>query len=107
MKRLISFPVLAFGLLLAFAGIGLIEWVGHRGNATDSSVLGDGLLVLATICWAVYTNLAHRFVHVYGSLKTTTVMMITGTNKVKNKACLLRANILIADKVKIRRVYIY
>ena len=67
------------GLLLAFAGIGLIELVGHRKDAPDSSVLGDSLLVLATISWAVYTNLAHRFVHVYGSLKTTTIMMITGT----------------------------
>ena len=67
------------GLLLAFAGIGLIEFVGHRRDVQDSSVLGDALLILATICWAVYTNLAHRFVHVYGSLKTTTIMMITGT----------------------------
>jgi drug/metabolite transporter (DMT)-like permease len=67
------------GLLLAFAGIGLIVLVGHRGNAPESSVLGDGLLILATVCWAIYTNLAHRFVHVYGSLKTTTIMMISGT----------------------------
>jgi drug/metabolite transporter (DMT)-like permease len=67
------------GLLLAFAGIGLIVLVGHRGNAPESSVLGDGLLIVATVCWAIYTNLAHRFVHVYGSLKTTTIMMISGT----------------------------
>ena len=67
------------GLLLAFAGIGLIVLVGHRGNAEESSILGDGLLIFATVCWAIYTNLAHRFVHVYGSLKTTTIMMITGT----------------------------
>ncbi len=67
------------GLLLAFSGIGLIVLVGHRGSAQESSVLGDGLLIVATVCWAIYTNLAHRFVHVYGSLKTTTVMMITGT----------------------------
>ena len=67
------------GLLLAFSGIGLIVLVGHRDDPQESSVLGDGLLILATVCWAIYTNLAHRFVHVYGSLKTTTVMMISGT----------------------------
>ena len=67
------------GLLLAFLGIGLIVLVSHRDNSQESSILGDGLLILATVCWAIYTNLAHRFVHVYGSLKTTTIMMITGT----------------------------
>ena len=67
------------GLLLAFSGIGLIVWSGHRGTAEDSSALGDLLLIGATVCWATYTTLAHKFVHIYGSLKTTTIMMVTGT----------------------------
>ena len=67
------------GLLMAFSGIGLIVAAGHLDHTQDSSAAGDLLLIGATICWSVYTNFAHRFVHVYGSLKTTTIMMITGT----------------------------
>jgi drug/metabolite transporter (DMT)-like permease len=66
------------GLLLAFLGIGLVVWAGH-GQTGGSTALGDGLLIAATMCWAIYTTLSHRFVHEYGSLKTTTLMMITGT----------------------------
>jgi drug/metabolite transporter (DMT)-like permease len=67
------------GLLLAFSGIALIVMAGNRGTDKESSALGGLLLIGATVCWSVYTNLAHRFVHVYGSLKTTTIMMVTGT----------------------------
>jgi len=67
------------GLLLAFSGIALIVLAGQGGNSKDGSALGGVLLIGATVCWSVYTNLAHRFVHVYGSLKTTTIMMVTGT----------------------------
>jgi drug/metabolite transporter (DMT)-like permease len=67
------------GLLMAFSGIGLIVLAGHRGTSRDSSPLGDLLLIGATVCWATYTTLAHKFVHIYGSLKTTTIMMVTGT----------------------------
>ncbi|HWC78013.1 MAG TPA: DMT family transporter, partial [Blastocatellia bacterium] len=67
------------GLLLAFLGIGLVVWAGHGQTGEGSTALGDALLIAATMCWAIYTTLSHRFVHEYGSLKTTTLMMITGT----------------------------
>jgi drug/metabolite transporter (DMT)-like permease len=67
------------GLLLAFVGMVLIILSSEKRPGGEGSLLGDGLLVGATICWAVYTTYAHRLVHVYGSLKATTVMMLMGT----------------------------
>lgn len=68
-----------WGLLLAFAGIVLIVFSGHEGLSLGETVLGDALLLGATICWSLYTVGSKRMVHVYGSTKATALMMITGT----------------------------
>jgi drug/metabolite transporter (DMT)-like permease len=67
------------GLLLAFSGITLIVIAGQKEVGSSQALLGDLLLISATLCWSIYTNLAHRFVHTYGSLTTTAIMMVTGT----------------------------
>jgi drug/metabolite transporter (DMT)-like permease len=43
------------------------------------TVLGDSLLLASTVCWSLYTVGSRDLVHKYGSLKTTTVMMTSGT----------------------------
>jgi drug/metabolite transporter (DMT)-like permease len=67
------------GLLLAFAGIVMIV-IGGRGELSlGETILGDCLLLATTVCWSLYTVGSKKFVHAYGSMKTTTIMMTSGT----------------------------
>lgn len=67
------------GLALAFAGIALIILSGEKEVSWSETLLGDALLVGATVCWSLYTVGAKRLIEVYGSMKTTTIMMASGT----------------------------
>src|SRR5436853_1139346 len=67
------------GLLLAFAGIALIIFSGEKEVALGETLLGDALLLGATVCWSLYTVGAKRLIYVYGPMKTTTIMMAAGT----------------------------
>jgi drug/metabolite transporter (DMT)-like permease len=67
------------GLLLAFAGIVLIITSGRGQLTIGETILGDSLLLATTVCWSLYTVGSRRLVHKYGSIKTTTVMMTSGT----------------------------
>lgn len=67
------------GLLLAFAGIVMIILSGRHEVSLGETLIGDGLLLLTTICWSVYTVGSRNLIHKYGSLKTTIVMMTSGT----------------------------
>ncbi len=67
------------GLLLAFAGIVLIITNGRGEVSIGETVLGDSLLLASTVCWSIYTVGSKSLVHKYGSMKTTTVMMTSGT----------------------------
>jgi drug/metabolite transporter (DMT)-like permease len=67
------------GLVLAFAGIVLIIFSGDQVVSLRETLRGDALLVGATVCWSLYTVGAKRLIHVYGSLKTTAIMMASGT----------------------------
>ena len=69
----------AFGLLLAFSGILLIILSGHKQVSLGESLVGDCLLVAATLFWSLYTVGSKRLIHTYGSMKATTIMMTTGT----------------------------
>jgi len=69
----------AFGLLLAFGGILLIILAGDKEVSLGETVLGDCLLLAATLFWSLYTVGSKRLIHTYGSMKTTTIMMVTGT----------------------------
>jgi len=67
------------GLLLAFAGILLIVLEGDKEVSLGETVLGDCLLLASTLVWALYTAGSKRLIHTYGSMKATTIMMVTGT----------------------------
>lgn len=67
------------GLGLAFAGIALIIFSGEKEVSLRETLQGDALLVGATVCWSLYTVGAKRLVHTYGSMKTTAIMMASGT----------------------------
>jgi drug/metabolite transporter (DMT)-like permease len=67
------------GLFLAFGGIVLIILSGETEVKIGETMLGDCLLVASTICWSVYTVGSKRLIHIYGSMKATAFMMITGT----------------------------
>lgn len=68
-----------FGLVLAFGGILLIILAGDKDVSLGETVLGDCLLLAATFFWSLYTVCSKRLIHTYGSMKTTTIMMVTGT----------------------------
>ena len=67
------------GLLLAFAGIVLIVVSGRGKISLGETVLGDSLLLASTVCWSLYTVGSKELVHIYGSMKATTIMMTSGT----------------------------
>jgi drug/metabolite transporter (DMT)-like permease len=67
------------GLLLAFAGIALIILSGEKELALRETLLGDALLVGATVCWSLYTVGSKGLIHRYGPVKTTAIMMASGT----------------------------
>ncbi|MGA9773378.1 MAG: EamA family transporter [Blastocatellia bacterium] len=67
------------GLLLAFAGIALIIFSGHKEVSFGETVLGDSLLIASSVCWALYTVGSKPLVHFYGPIKTTAIMMVSGT----------------------------
>ncbi|HUK88923.1 MAG TPA: DMT family transporter [Blastocatellia bacterium] len=66
------------GLALAFLGIVLLVESKGGGGAARDKVLGDSLLILGAICWASYTVGIKGFSHTYGSIKATSMVMLTG-----------------------------
>ena len=67
------------GLVLATAGIGLIVWGDGASPTQGGSLRGDLLVLAASVCWAFFTIGSRPLLHLYGSVKTTTLTMITGT----------------------------
>jgi drug/metabolite transporter (DMT)-like permease len=67
------------GLILAVGGIGLIVWGGRAESAQGASLIGDGLVLGATVCWSFYTIWSRPLLHSYGSTKTTALTMMLGT----------------------------
>ncbi|HVF90211.1 MAG TPA: EamA family transporter [Blastocatellia bacterium] len=67
------------GLLLAFAGIVLIILSGRSAVGFGTTIYGDCLLIVSTLCWSLYTVGAKPMVNKHGAMKATTLMMLTGT----------------------------
>jgi drug/metabolite transporter (DMT)-like permease len=79
LRRLEFFSVRAvIGLLLAFLGIALLVSYGGPGPRAGNKVLGNCILLVASVCWASYTVVIKRFSHRYGSIKATTLVMVAG-----------------------------
>jgi drug/metabolite transporter (DMT)-like permease len=66
------------GILLSFAGIALVL-AGRGAQALDGAILGDVLVLLSAVCWAIYTLGAKPVLAQYSALKTTTLTMLSGT----------------------------
>ncbi len=64
------------GILLCFAGIAL---VARNGGGPGASLLGDLLVLGATVCWAMYTILSKPLLVCYSPIKVTAVTMAFGT----------------------------
>ncbi len=67
------------GLFIGFAGIAVIILSGNKEVNFRESLKGDLLLLLAAVFWATYTVGTGQFAHIYGSLKSATIMMLMGT----------------------------
>jgi drug/metabolite transporter (DMT)-like permease len=67
------------GLLLAFVGIVMIVVSGRGEVSLGETILGDSLLLASTLCWSLYTVGSKHLVHTYGPIKTTMLMMTSGT----------------------------
>ena len=68
------------GVLLTFAGVGIV--LAERGLAfvgTSSSLAGDALMLATALCGAVYGVMAKRMLSRYNALTVTTYAMILGT----------------------------
>lgn len=72
-------PVTWLGILLSFVGLFLIIQGGAGAQLGSDHLLGDGLVLLAAICWGAYTALLAPFLRVYSPLKLNALAMILGT----------------------------
>ena len=67
------------GLVLAVAGIVLIVLAGRNRFSLRESLLSGFLLLMSTVCWAIYTVGTRSLAHRYGATKTTALMMAFST----------------------------
>jgi drug/metabolite transporter (DMT)-like permease len=66
------------GIVLAFAGLFLLV-TGREGLTLSTSTLaGDGLTLLCTVCWALFTVFSRPFLRRYSPLQLTVVTMASG-----------------------------
>jgi drug/metabolite transporter (DMT)-like permease len=67
------------GLLIAFAGIVLIIVAGTKEVNFRESLKGDLMMLAGAVFWAIYTIGTGKYAHIYGPIKTATMMMLMGT----------------------------
>ncbi|MEO8207915.1 MAG: DMT family transporter [Chloroflexota bacterium] len=66
------------GALISFVGVGIVV-AGGPGLVLGTSLVGDGLTLLAAICWAVYTAWGAPVLARHSPLRTTTLAMVGGS----------------------------
>ena len=66
------------GALISFAGVGVVIAAGP-GLALGASLVGDGLTLLAAICWSVYTAWGAPILARHSPLRTTALAMVGGS----------------------------
>jgi drug/metabolite transporter (DMT)-like permease len=70
-------PKKAFGILLAFVGIAIV--IFERGvDFSSGYAFGNLMILIAVIGWTLFTVMGKKMLVKYGSLTTTTGMMICG-----------------------------
>jgi len=67
-----------FGVLVTFAGVVVIV-AGHKMSWAGHEWVGDLLILVAVVAWALYTVLGKPLVTKYGAVHTTAVSLIAGT----------------------------
>lgn len=66
------------GILLSIAGIALVVFGSTAGNAGQSSLVGDLLVLVGSLCWAIYTVLLKPHTERVPGLQLSTFTMIGG-----------------------------
>ena len=66
------------GVIATFLGIALVVMFGGAASEEGASLLGDLLMIGASISWAVYTVGSRRFIERYGSVQFTAWTLWTG-----------------------------
>jgi drug/metabolite transporter (DMT)-like permease len=67
------------GIVLSFAGTGIIVLFGAHEVALGANWRGDLMIIISALCWGWYTGSAARLAVKYGALRLTVWMMLTGT----------------------------
>ena len=65
------------GVGLAFLGVGVVVY-GGLGEGGDTSILGDLLVVVATVCWGSYAVLSLPLLRVHSPLVVAAYTMLFG-----------------------------
>lgn len=65
------------GAIVSFAGVGIVVAAGP-GLGLGKSIVGDGLTLMAALCWAIYTSWGAPILASYSPLRTTAWAMIGG-----------------------------
>jgi drug/metabolite transporter (DMT)-like permease len=67
------------GIILAFVGLFLLVNNPTGPHLSRATLVGDGLILLATLCWAAYTVFSRPFLRTMSPLQFTTLTMTAGT----------------------------
>jgi drug/metabolite transporter (DMT)-like permease len=67
------------GIALAFAGVVVVLSTGRPGPAAQGTLLGDLLVLLAVMAWAIFAVAGKRYAERYGALVSTGLVVVFGT----------------------------
>lgn len=68
-----------FGVSICFVGMVMVIWNGPHQFGLHGTTLGNLLILIATILWSLYSVGVRRFARRYGSLETSSIVMLAGT----------------------------
>ena len=66
------------GIVLSLAGIALVVFGDTSGGNRDASLVGDGMLLVASLCWSVYTVFLQPYTERTDGLTLSAVTMVGG-----------------------------
>lgn len=66
------------GIVLSIAGIGLVVFGGSAAAPGQSTLLGNGLVLAGSLCWAVFTVLLKPYTHRIDGMQLSAATMVGG-----------------------------
>jgi drug/metabolite transporter (DMT)-like permease len=66
------------GIVLSIAGIGLVVFGGSSAAPGQSTLLGNGLVLAGSLCWAIFTVLLKPYTHRVDGMQLSAVTMVGG-----------------------------